>query len=85
MKNFCVVTLAAVALAAAACCRDEVAELNAQAEKEYLQPIRPSSEGRNPGWNGFSNKFIYAPAFDVPAVEGAALYRFTVRQKEGEG
>ena len=55
MKKFCVVTLAAVALAAAACCRDEVAELNAQAEKEYLQPIRPSSEGRNPGWNGFSN------------------------------
>jgi len=85
MKKICVVTLAAVALAAAACCRDEVAELNAQAEKEYLQPIRPSSEGRNPGWNGFSNKFIYAPAFDVPAVEGAALYRFTVRQKEGEG
>ena len=33
MKKFCVVTLAAVALAAAACCRDEVAELNAQDEK----------------------------------------------------
>ena len=64
MKKICVVTLAAVALAAAACYRDEVAELNAQAEKEYLQPIRPSSEGRNPGWNGFSNKFIYAALVD---------------------
>ena len=59
--------------------------LNAQAEQEYLVPIRPASEGRNPSWNGFSNKFIYAPAFDVPAVEGAAGYRFTIKQKKGQG
>lgn len=87
LKAFCpvLVALAATLFLAISCRTDEVSRLNAQAEKEYLKPIRPSSEGRNPGWNGFSTKFIYAPAFDVPAVEGASLYRFTVKQKEGQG
>ena len=87
LKAFCPVlaALAATLFLAISCRTDEVSRLNAQAEKEYLKPIRPSSEGRNPGWNGFSTKFIYAPAFDVPAVEGASLYRFTVKQKEGQG
>lgn len=53
--------------------------LNAQAAEEYLQPIRPGYEGRNPFWNKFAKKFIYAPAFDFPAAEGATAYRFTIR------
>ena len=52
--------------------------LNRQAAEEYLQPIRPASEGRNPCWNKFAKKFIYAPAFDVPVPSDAISYRFTV-------
>jgi len=52
--------------------------LNAQAAKEYLEPIRPASQGRNPCWNGFAQKFIYAPAFDFAPVEGAVKYHFVI-------
>ena len=59
--------------------------LNAQAAEEYLQPIRPAYEGRNPSWNGFSRKFLYAPAFGFETAEGAASYRYTVKNpKTGE-
>lgn len=56
--------------------------INAQAAEEYLQPIRPGYEGRNPFWNKFAKKFIYAPAFDFPTVEGAAKYLFTVKSQD---
>lgn len=52
--------------------------LNKAAAKEYLTPIRPFYEGRNPNWNVYCKKFIYAPAFDFEAVEGAVKYRYTV-------
>ncbi len=71
----------AIALILAPSCNPEkIAQerLNKTAAKEYLQPIRPFYEGRNPCWNGFSKKFIYAPAFDFEAVEGAVKYRYTV-------
>lgn len=58
--------------------QDEMEQLNAQAAREYLIPIRPASEGRNPCWNGFARKFTYAPAFDFEKVDGAASYRYTV-------
>lgn len=57
-------------------------QLNAQALKEYDQPVRPGYEGKNPYWNGYSTRFIYAPAFDLPEVEGAASYRYTASVKE---
>ncbi|MCR5325410.1 MAG: hypothetical protein K6E37_01520 [Bacteroidales bacterium] len=79
-----VLFIAALALFAA-CARPGTYErLNSQAAEEYLQPVRPASEGRNPCWNKFAKKFMYAPAFDVPAVEGAASYRFTVKGPDGE-
>lgn len=53
-------------------------KLNRRASKEYLEPVRPASEGRNPCWNKFAKKFMYAPAFDVPAPSDAVSYRFTV-------
>lgn len=59
--------------------------LNDQAAQEYLKPVRPASEGRNPCWNAFAKKFMYAPAFDFAPVNGAATYRFTVKEKEGDG
>lgn len=56
----------------------DYAELNRLAAKEYLVPIRPGYEGKNPFWNAFSYKFIYAPAFDFEAVKGASKYKFTL-------
>jgi maltose/maltodextrin transport system substrate-binding protein len=63
---------------------DFYGKMNRQAAAESLIPVRPASEGRNPCWNKFAKKFMYAPAFDVPAMENAAKYRFTVRGDEGE-
>lgn len=54
------------------------AKLNAQAEKEYLTPIRPITEGKNPCWTGYAVKFTYAPTFEFKEVEGAKNYRFTI-------
>ncbi len=57
-------------------------KLNKTAAKEYLEPIRPFYEGRNPCWNGYSKKFTYAPAFDFAPVDGAVKYRYTVTPAE---
>jgi len=56
----------------------DYAAINAQAAEQYLRPIRPGYEGRNPFWDGFAKKFIYAPAFGFEPVESAVKYRFTV-------
>ena len=80
MKRILTPALLAAMLLAGCQTTPEHEVLNAQAAQEYLQPIRPGYEGRNPFWNKFSKKFIYAPAFDFPAAEGAVAYRFTVRQ-----
>ena len=65
-----------IGLAVAACSKP--LDLNERAAKEYLEPVRPFTEGRNPCWNEFCNRFIYAPVFDFGAVEGAAKYVYTV-------
>ena len=84
-KNLCAAALLCAAIVTASCSggKDIYTELNRQAVQEYLQPIRPASEGRNPCWNKFAKKFMYAPAFDVPAVPDALSYRFTVSGEEG--
>jgi len=69
----------AIALALVAC-SNKGESLNEQAAKEYLNPIRPGYLGANPYWNAYSNKFIFAPAFDFKEVEGAAKYRYTAVQ-----
>ena len=66
-----------------ASCTGTYERLNKQAAGEYLQPVRPASEGRNPCWNKFAKKFMYAPAFDVPAQSDAISYRFTVSSDAG--
>ena len=63
--------------------KDLYTKLNRQAAKENLHPVRPASEGRNPCWNKFAKKFMYAPAFDVPAPSDAISYRFTVSSEAG--
>lgn len=60
------------------CGRSEEQKLHEAAMQEYLEPIRPGYEGRNPYWNTFATKFIYAPAFGFQKVEGAVKYRFTI-------
>ncbi len=52
--------------------------LNAQAIEESLLPIRPGIPGESPFWNVNATRFIFAPAFDFPTIQGAASYRFTV-------
>ena len=79
MKRFLTPAILAVVLLAGCQQSSEQEVLNAQAAQEYLQPIRPGYEGRNPFWNKFAKKFIYAPAFDFPTAEGAVAYRFTVK------
>lgn len=54
-------------------------ELASEARQEANTPIRPGLPGQQPFWNGHARKFIHAPAFDFPPVEGATSYRFTAR------
>lgn len=81
MRTLMVLILAA-ALAIAPCCTKtdspDFEKLNSRAAKEYLVPVRPGYEGRQPFWNTYATKFIFAPAFDFAEVEGAAEYRFDI-------
>lgn len=79
MKRLMIAAVLSGALFAGCQAVPEHEMLNTQAAEEYLQPIRPGYEGRNPFWNKFAKKFIYAPAFDFPEVEGAVAYKFTVK------
>lgn len=85
MNGKFILCAAAVCASLAACQQNEFERLNKEAAKEYLKPIRPASEGRNPCWNEFAKKFTYAPAFDVQARDGAAEYKFCVSSKDGSG
>ena len=62
--------------------KDDFDDLNARAAKEYLEPLRPGYEGRNPYWNVFAHRFLYAPAFDFKEIEGAKEYRFDLKDAE---
>ena len=76
--------LSSALILTAGCCRNDnpFEALNRQAAEEYLEPVRPGYEGRNPFWNGFATKFIYAPAFGFGTVEGAEKYRFTFKVRD---
>ena len=79
MRHQTLLLIAAVTgLLACACGKTETERLHRAAMREYLNPIRPGYEGRNPFWNAFATKFIYAPAFGFEPVENAVKYRFTV-------
>lgn len=44
-----------------------------------MTPIRPGIPGERPFWNRASGQFTYVPAFDIPESEGAACYRFALK------
>ena len=81
------IAAAVIIMATLAGCKTETPEkawskLNSKAADEYLKPIRPGYEGRNPYWNIYAKKFTYAPAFDFKEVEGAKEYRFDLKATE---
>lgn len=55
-----------------------------QAIKETNSPLRPGEPGTKPFWNRFAKRFVYAPAYNLPTIPGASVYRFTVSTVEGE-
>ena len=80
-------TLAFIAaLLVVSCARDKSYEetLQEQILVSYDTPVRPGYEGRNPYWNKFAKKFMYAPAFDFKAVEGAKTYQGAVPSSSSE-
>ncbi|MCR4921923.1 MAG: LOB domain containing-protein [Bacteroidaceae bacterium] len=58
--------------------------VNAQARKEYREPVRPGTNGINPFWNEFAKKFIFAPAFDFPERPLARAYLFILSDTDGK-
>jgi len=58
-------------------------QLHKQAVAESIVPIRPGVPGKSPFWNVNAREFIYAPAFEMNTVPGAASYRFTASASDG--
>ncbi|MEJ7780392.1 MAG: hypothetical protein WKF68_12465 [Daejeonella sp.] len=48
------------------------------ADIETSIPVYPGEPGKQPFWNTYAKRFIYAPAFDFPEIKGALSYRFTI-------
>ena len=87
MKRAALISAIAAALTLQSCTEkktDIFEKINADAQKEYLIPIRPASEGHNPCWNAYARKFLYAPAFDFKKMDGAQKYRFTVKDTRSD-
>ena len=74
----------AVTLVSAACHSisgtSEYSSLTAQAEAEYVIPLRPGGVDGSPFWNIHATRFTYAPAFGFNEIQGASAYRFIIRQ-----
>ena len=58
-------------------------DLVKRALAETATPVRPFVAGGQPAWNGHAVQFLFAPAFDLPEVAGAARYRFTLKDSAG--
>lgn len=69
------IQIALILLLTLGCSSESV--LTRRAEAEYAHPVRKGP----PYWNVYAKKFIYAPAFDFASVEGAASYRYLLRQE----
>ena len=59
------------------------ASLAARARMDTALSVRPFKPGAEPAWNRRAVQFLYAPAFDIPRVEGAVRYRFSVKDSAG--
>ena len=62
---------------------NEYETLNKMAAEEYRTPLRPGYEGRNPYWNVYAKRFLYAPAFDFQEKDGAREYLFRISSDDG--
>ena len=58
-------------------------ELQNLARKESRLAVHPGISGKTPFWNTHADRFIYAPAFDIPETESAQNYRFSILQDGG--
>ena len=56
---------------------------NAAFDADYLRPVRPIGVDGQPAWNGRSIFFMYPPTFGFERRDGAASYRFTVKDEAG--
>lgn len=48
------------------------------------KPVYPGEPGTRGFWNTYSERFIYAPVFDMPKVAGAVTYKFTIKSADGQ-
>jgi hypothetical protein len=46
--------------------------------KQSAIAIRPGVPGKAPFWNAYTQRFIFAPAFNYPRVDGAAKYQYEI-------
>ncbi len=51
----------------------------ASAQEDDTRPVNAGEPGKKPFWNQNAQRFIYAPAFNLPEVSGASKYLFTVK------
>ena len=58
-------------------------EIAAAVRADLDHEIRPGGVNGSPFWNGYSRFFMYPPAFDFPAVNGATEYRYEVVDAKG--
>jgi maltose/maltodextrin transport system substrate-binding protein len=70
----------AIAMAGGLCLSYQVPVLG---KDDTSRPVRPGVPGEVPFWNDYALRFIYAPAFDFPKVDGGKSYRFTVVAADG--
>ena len=56
---------------------------NAAFDADYLRPVRPIGVDGQLAWNGRSIFFMYPPTFGFERRDGAASYRFTVKDEAG--
>ncbi len=52
-------------------------------DADYLRPVRPIGVDGQPEWNVRSTFFMYPPTFGFARRDGAASYRFTVKDEAG--
>ena len=60
------------------------AELAKLVAEDLSRPVRPGGVGGQEFWNANAQGFVYPPAFDFPAVEGAEKYQFRVIDSAGK-
>ena len=83
MRNLITAVAAAMVGASGAFGASDV-ELAKMVTEDLARPVRPGGVGGQEFWNANALWFVYPPAFDFPAVEGAELYRFRAVGSDGK-